>query len=377
MKKLTKILLILLGTFPLILNAEEKEVKEFRWYTLKETNVHYENDVENNCEYFENVDKNTYKYGEWVYALTKPEEQEGRTIETLYDGIDVPMKNVYMINILYPYVNGDSLPVKEIEMLDKDMLPLKLKLVYSSLGNDEASKLIDNNYETEATLYNSMNLKLELPYISDYYDLTIKVVYDKNYDSFNGLSFSYYISEYEYLMTFANFETDITKTCEENICTALIKPKYNDYFSNENYHLNALKYRYKDKYYKCYTNEKVYVPGYFENLEGFIKDEDKFRITKTNTVKEELVKTTFVEEPKEDEVNELEDELTEDLTDNFPLVEEEPEEETKDKIAMVETKSTNKENNKVLTYISIFLTLSLIITVFLIIIKKVKNCRAK
>ena len=67
-----------MGLFPLICDAQiEKEVA-YKWYTLIEDNIHYESNVEHNCEYF---DKTNIINKDWIYTLKKPLEKDGIKIE--------------------------------------------------------------------------------------------------------------------------------------------------------------------------------------------------------------------------------------------------------------------------------------------------------
>ena len=75
MKKIFKILILVIGLIPLLVNAEEKEV-QYKWYKEVEENIRYENNAENICEYF---DKNTFITTDWYYSTSKPKEEKFRT----------------------------------------------------------------------------------------------------------------------------------------------------------------------------------------------------------------------------------------------------------------------------------------------------------
>ncbi len=374
MKKIPKILLILTLFFPLVLNAQTKEVKEYRWYTLKETNVHFDKDVENNCEYF---DKNDYIYSNWVYLTKKPSEEEGRIIEEVNEPIKIPIYNTYRIKIYGLENYTRNVLLNEIEIYDKDMNELKTTFVRSDIQKSEALKLLDKDYLTSVSAPMYLNLILDLPRIVDLRDLTIKITYNKEEQDFFGIGFNFYVSENYSEIIYASYMNETTKECNDEVCTLTVKPKSDEYDFSTDLDIYAMTYRYKDKYYKCYNQERVYVPGYYENLEGFIKDEDKYRITKTNEEIKEVVKTIEAKNENQDkETLEEEEELkeleeTETNEEETNIIEETEEHRP---IALLTETTETKKINKPLVFTLIFLSLSLILTVILLIVKK---CRMK
>lgn len=149
---------------------------------------------------------------------------------------------------------------------------------------------------------------------------------------------------------------------------------------DERINLKTLAYRYKDKYYKCYSEERLYVPGYYEELEGFIKDEEKELVLKTNTVYEEK------EEPKEEQKEEVQEEIKEEQEEIKELDSNEEQEvvktlekEENDNIIATNYKTSEERNdfNFIYTYIIIFIILALLLSLLIIITKKVKKSRMK
>ena len=123
MKKARKLIfLLILGIVPLVLKADEMEVVKYRWYTKVESNVHYEKDALDVCEYF---DLNDYIESDYIYTLEKPEEKSYRTIEMVPYELNVSRNYVSIIRIEYVnnYAPGRK-PVtfNEIEIMKKYLL---------------------------------------------------------------------------------------------------------------------------------------------------------------------------------------------------------------------------------------------------------------
>lgn len=376
MKKVLKLLsLVLIGFIPFVLNAETED-KEWRWYTFIEKDVTYKKDVENNCEYF---DKENYIDGDWVYSTVKPEEKANREIVETF--IDIPVKREYINMIKIRKFETieiiENLKLYELQFLDKNGQRIDYEIINHYIGPGEIESIKDNDISTFVELYFNSDMTIVFKNPINMKDVTIKVVYNNTFN-FKGLNFETYITEELNTNMVSYYSTNNKVECTSEHCTMSIK--YEDVY-DKTIIIRTPAYKYRDKYFKCYKKEKLYIPGYFKNLGGFIKDELDYQVKEiAQTEPIEEIKTTIIKEKcdlpilnenpgmilnetinKSDDTQSNEKDIA---TNNI-----------EDKIAFV-AKPNEKKSEKipffVLPLILIFL---LVLTV--IVTKRVKKCRMK
>lgn len=354
-----------------ILSCEElKETEvEYKWYILKEKDIHYENDVENICEYF---DKKDFIYTDYKYSLNEPEKKEGRVIEKSNEEMNIHryVFNKFVINSFFIHYTN-TIDISEISFYTNNN-----EIIPYTLENSDCSELYDNLDDTSCTFRNLSKLIFNFEEAKDLRDFNIVIKYYEDDIDFKGINFSLKLTEDISLNTFYSYNHIITHECnDDGLCTYKIKMDFDNMF-NDDITFNNIVYRYKDTLYKCYSYERIYAPGYYKDLEGYIKDEEKYRII--NNV-----------ENNQFEVNN--DNLTETIDEiimsklNFTTIDEENEEPSKESfmekptstVAMVnDTKDNTKENSN-----EYYLTYSIMIIILIIgtciFIKKLKKSRTK
>lgn len=272
MKKILKIGLIISLLLPIILKAQDEE-KEWRWYKEIEENITYKKDVENNCEYF---DKENYINGDWIYQTTRPEEKEGREIIELPLDINIKREYVNIIKIKkFDTTNTlENTYIYELTLMDASGNEIDYNVYNHYIVSEDINAIKDNNLDTFSELvFNSyIYLDFEKPINID--NLTIKIVY-KETENFKGIDFDTYITEELMTNMFPTYSLNKEVKCENNLCTMTIK--LNEFYKDPLI-VRTISYKYRDKYYKCFQKNKLFVPGYYKNLSGFIKDENNYRI---------------------------------------------------------------------------------------------------
>lgn len=364
MKKLKKILIILFGLFPIIVSAQENETK-WRWYTFIETNIHYESEVENICEYFENYDKNTYIYTDWKHSLDKPEEKEYREIiKSQYSlGINRNITNILKIKT---FENDNRiLKIHELAILDENNNKVDIDVIGTFFSKQEIEKILDDNLDTFIEVYSIYDFSINFSSPIDIKNITIELIYTYD-ETFVGLEFDSYLNEQTMTNSFASYSTDVNKKCEDGKCTMKINIRETD-MNNEDVEINLNLYKYRDKLYKCFTKEKLYVPGFYSNLEGFIKDEENYEITKTEIKELENPKYNNIFKTPVNSKLEAEEQNNDDDP-NTTISEDEP-------LAII-TKKDNKKNSSNDKYLYIILLILLICLAVLVTFTKfVKKSR--
>lgn len=271
MKKILKALLILIGFLPMICNAQSEEVK-WKWYKEVESEVHYEKDAKNICEYF---DENNYILGDYQYSLNEPEKIEGREIikEDTIIPFDTRITNRLFINNFH--IQNSNIKIYEIEIFDINNKKLNYNIEINNLVSGEANNINDGSYETFIEVELNSYIELVFKESAILKGIKIVVTFEKNENDFEGITFSNYLNEILPTKSFQPYQTTNTINCEENICKLItITPSDDNYYEKIN--IKTPIYKYKDKYYKCFTNKKIYVPGYYKELIGFTKDENDF-----------------------------------------------------------------------------------------------------
>lgn len=359
MKKFKKILIILIGLTPLIISAEENEMK-WRWYTLIEKNVHYESDVENICEDF---DKNNYMLTDWTYSLSKPEEKDYREIQIITKELNIERKWTNKIKVQKLVNDSRIIKISELAILDENGDKVSIEVIGRFFSEEDSKKILDDNFDTFINLYSDYDFEIKFYKPVDIEKISIQIVYAYD-ESFLGLEFSTYLSEETITNNFAAYSTKINKNCENNLCTIEIKVDKNNMLTDDViFNLNT--YKYRDKLFKCFTKEKLYVPGYFADLEGFIKDEENYEIIKTETIPAEKPKYNYI---FRNPVNsKLEPDVLINDEDIKPNIE-------KDEPLAIVTKEKKENNNDLIIY-KISLTSLLILAVLITITKIVKKRR--
>ncbi len=392
MKKLI-LLLIMLISIP-NLKCEEKEV-EYKWYKLIENDVHYESDVENSCEYF---DKEDTKYTEFKYSMDLPAKKEGRIIEKYNPNINLHRQyfNILKINGFFVEWN------ESVNIIDINFQTNENKNIDFSI-DDYYSKIADQNDNTFMSLKNIEEIRINFPNTVDASDFIIVMKYKKRNKEFLGMNFQLMLTNEISLNAFYTYNEIMENNCEDNICTLTTKINI-DKMYKENINFKTILYRYKDTLYKCYSLEKLYAPGYYKELDGYIKDETNFKIiekdnkapieednnttediTNNNGNNEETdnIKKTIPEENNNESSLPENIEILNDY--NYINTDYEPEEISnannltppKSTVAFVE-KIDNKNVEKTDKYYIILSSLILLLILITIrIIKNIKKCRTK
>ena len=293
MSKLKKTILFILlfGFMPISIYARESEVK-YKYYIDTEKDVHYEQF----CEYFEEVDYSDYMYTSPVYTNEKPEEKEGRVINVI-DTIKVPGSNIYVDSLIFSDFYSESLTeegyftslLTEIDIFDKD----GKEVMYTKADEKNISYfdyINDGLYRKPAFLKKGSSFRAMLDSSYNVHDLTVRLVFTthtmKDFIVKISGQYRYYENYIDGIVSFS----DPVENCNADIC--YYDFKLSGSIMKDNYDYKETLYEYKDPLYKCYTKERIYVPGYYESLEGFTKDSEDF-------VEEEIIE----EEPIEDNSN--------------------------------------------------------------------------
>ena len=291
MKKLIKLFTLIFGFLPIMLYAKEEEVV-YKYYLLVEDNVHYEMDVEQNCEYFENVDYDNYIYSSPNYSRTMPESKKGRIINVV-DSIKVPTENIYVNSLIFSdfYAkrfndSSSTSAIKEIDIYDKN----GIEVMYTKWDDNGISyyeHLNDGDYQKSAYLKQGSSFRAKFDSFYNVHDLTVRFVFEKDYmEEFKVNIKGEFRNFHNYIEGSVSINNP-TDNCTGELCY------YDVILSNnvleDNYDYIDTLYEYKDSMYKCYTKKKVYVPGYFADLEGFIRDEEEARTIEIEEDNDELL----------------------------------------------------------------------------------------
>lgn len=367
MKKLKKFLIVLFGLFPLICSADvEKEVR-YRWYTLIEDNVRYESSVEDICEYY---DKDKVIYSDWIFSLDKPLEKDNRVIKEKIEEIHIRRDNFNIIR-LTSFENGyEDFPILEMNFYDKNNNLLANKLTNYFAGGD-ISHLTDNNLNTSVMVNPSSSFTYYFDDLIDIRDFKIIVKYreEEATNNFRTIGFSIALDEYIFINNFSYDNEIVDTVCEDGVCVKEISIK--EEFFNDDIIFKGKGYIYQDKLFKCYDLKKLYVPGYYNDLEGFIKDDNDF----IEIVKEVKVETIPSNDLSDD--NYESDNSVDDFINNNEIVnvEEKIEDFSLDKpLAMVI--EDNKKSKSVFPYVIMIIVL-FIFSILAFVIKKVIISRTK
>lgn len=350
MKKI--LLFISLLILPIVVCAEEEV--EYKWYTIKENNIHYESDVENNCGYF---DKEDYIYSEYFYSMDEPIDIDDRVIEKINSELSVSRTffNKLMISQFLIHYK-DEIKITELNFANNNDENLAF-----TIDIDEPNKLTDGSDDTYIILKNITSIPVSFNNAIDVRDFKIIIKYIKPSNYFNGIAFSLKLTDEINLNSFYSYNEIVNENCNEDLCTLEVKINYDNMY-NEDISFNTIIYRYRDIMYKCYDLERIYVPGYYKELDGFIKDEEKYRIVETEVV-EIPVEIYNVDEEVNTLDNAVQDEYKESILETSNTT-----------VAMVDDKIEETSDNYYI--LTALLIIVLIVGTFLI-IKNIKKSRTK
>lgn len=350
MKK--RLLFTFLLILPIVVCAEEGV--EYKWYTIKENNIHYESDVENNCGYF---DKEDYIYSEYFYSMDEPIDKDDRVIEKINSELNVSRTFFNSLKISQFFINyKDDIKITELNFVNNND-----ENIAFTMDINESSKLTDDSDDTYVIFKNITSIPVSFNNAIDVRDFKIIIKYIKPSNYFNGIAFTLKLTDEINLNSFYSYNEIVNEECNEDMCTLEVKINYDNMY-NEDISFKTIVYRYRDIMYKCYDLERIYVPGYYKELDGFIKDEEKYRVVETQVVE------IPVEMHNVDEVASILDNSVQDENKESIL---EPSNTT---IAMVDDKIEETSDNY---YILIALLIIVLIVGTFLIIKNIKKSRTK
>lgn len=221
---------------------------------------------------------------------TKPQDKLNRIIkEEIYNNY----KKLKKINRIITRFKGEPL-IYQLEIYEKDQ---KLEYTFSKNNPKKYDSIKDNNFTYfERILLSSLDL--ELPHEVNPFDITIKLYISKEnnfemftylypqemnekYEEENLLHENYYIkntTNISFEQIDENMEIVTIKISESDIKTYRYDEETittKDEIDNNLYHKlsTTIKYKYQDTLFKYYKIEKEYQDGYYNDLEGYIKDE--------------------------------------------------------------------------------------------------------
>lgn len=284
MKKIIKILFVF--TFMIankeILNAEEVK---YKWFKYIDNNIHYEYNPEETCQNFEKIDYDNFIYGEYKYSLIKPEEKEGRVITKEVHNLDIDRHAINIMEIK-KFDSAKNLYLTEFEIFDKDGNKVDYTIDHFYFEDGLGSMINDGDYTNNVGVgkFSVLYLKFDKPL--NILEASYTLTYLDNMNTFNGLDIYFYIDRDLRVEVFDTYSELVTTNCYGGVCKSTIRP-YEGRINYSGINVNSNIYKYKDRKYKCFTTKKEYLPGYFTDVKGYIKDEDDF-IKLETTTKEEL-----------------------------------------------------------------------------------------
>ena len=288
MKKLKILLILLLGLSPIVINAQMTgEEVEYKFYKEVESNVHFEKE-ESVCE---NFDKNSFVYMDYEYSLSKPEEKENRIIEVDTDGIDISSDIMNRYHFEWLQIENGPMKVIELEFLDDEDNIIEYNISNYRNVTGAIDNFHDQNDETYSVMnYNtSLTLKFDKPVNTKYMKLRFKFVNDGS--SIFSFRVESYLDEY-WTNSFDRSSFGVKDYCDEKECiTDFIMEDKNP--TDRYINIPSIVYKYKDPYYKCYSLDRVYAPGYYKELDEYIKDEEKHRVVITNEEEKDKLTETI------------------------------------------------------------------------------------
>lgn len=348
----------------------EKE-ERYKWYKVEE-NVSYVN-IENEdiCEYFDN---NDYIMSDWVVSYDLPEFKKFRLIKTIKFEQNLNTNIIGTLHI-FNIISNEILYITEVQVLSNNEILNYIISDKTDFQIQNFDKLNDNNIEEIALDFENYDkISITFDYLRQIENMQIKLFFINNNMNIKELGIATGHEQYNYLTFQVLNENKFDLTCNDTICelTINLKDVINDK-SNYNNFLNI--YEYQDKLFKCVNQKKIYLEGYYTNIDNYIKDEStkktyyryKTKYTKTLNNANNIVyyKDLTLENDQEDENNIEKKDDQDNVTINSKLNEN----------TIKKAKTVGKINYNIMLYI--ILTLATITIIYIIIKKIVNKNRAK
>lgn len=348
----------------------EKE-ERYKWYKVEE-NVSYVN-IENEdiCEYFDN---NDYIMSDWVVSYDLPEFKKFRLIKTIKFEQNLNTNIIGTLHI-FNIISNEILYITEVQVLSNNEILNYIISDKTDFQIQNFDKLNDNNIEEIALDFENYDkISITFDYLRQIENMQIKLFFINNNMNIKELGIATGHEQYNYLTFQVLNENKFDLTCNDTICelTINLKDVINDK-SNYNNFLNI--YEYQDKLFKCVNQKKIYLEGYYTNIDNYIKDEStkktyyryKTEYIKTLNNANNIVyyKDLTLENDQEDENNIEKKDDQDNVTINSKLNEN----------TIKKAKTVGKINYNIMLYI--ILTLATITIIYIIIKKIVNKNRAK
>ena len=348
----------------------EKE-ERYKWYKVEE-NVSYVN-IENEdiCEYFDN---NDYIMSDWVVSYDLPEFKKFRLIKTIKFEQNLNTNIIGTLHI-FNIISNEILYITEVQVLSNNEILNYIISDKTDFQIQNFDKLNDNNIEEIALDFENYDkISITFDYLRQIENMQIKLFFINNNMNIKELGIATGHEQYNYLTFQVLNENKFDLTCNDTICELTINLK--DVIidkSNYNNFLNI--YEYQDKLFKCVNQKKIYLEGYYTNIDNYIKDEStkktyyryKTKYTKTLNNANNIVyyKDLTLENDQEDENNIEKKDDQDNITINSKLNEN----------TIKKAKTVGKINYNIMLYL--ILTLATITIIYIIIKKIVNKNRAK
>lgn len=348
----------------------EKE-ERYKWYKVEE-NVSYVN-IENEdiCEYFDN---NDYIMSDWVVSYDLPEFKKFRLIKTIKFEQNLNTNIIGTLHI-FNIISNEILYITEVQVLSNNEILNYIISDKTDFQIQNFDKLNDNNIEEIALDFENYDkISITFDYLRQIENMQIKLFFINNNMNIKELGIATGHEQYNYLTFQVLNENKFDLTCNDTICELTINLK--DVIidkSNYNNFLNI--YEYQDKLFKCVNQKKIYLEGYYTNIDNYIKDEStkktyyryKTEYTKTLNNANNIVyyKDLTLENDQEDENNIEKKDDQDNVTINSKLNEN----------TIKKAKTVGKINYNIMLYL--ILTLATITIIYIIIKKIVNKNRAK
>ena len=246
----------------------EKE-ERYKWYKVEE-NVSYVN-IENEdiCEYFDN---NDYIMSDWVVSYDLPEFKKFRLIKTIKFEQNLNTNIIGTLHI-FNIISNEILYITEVQVLSNNEILNYIISDKTDFQIQNFDKLNDNNIEEIALDFENYDkISITFDYLRQIENMQIKLFFINNNMNIKELGIATGHEQYNYLTFQVLNENKFDLTCNDTICelTINLKDVINDK-SNYNNFLNI--YEYQDKLFKCVNQKKIYLEGYYTNIDNYIKDE--------------------------------------------------------------------------------------------------------
>lgn len=273
MKKTLFYLLIIIITLPSIISAEEKEVK-YKWYQNVIDKVHYEIDPEQTCEYLEKVDYNDFIYSDVMYSLEKPEEKEERIIKETVKTFNLDRQLINIIKISKFYTKN-PLKLYEFELLDENNINIDYTINNSYFEKGTPEMIKDGDFSDYVIVNYLTKLDFTLNAPVDFRKLTFKFTYKDEENEFKSIDMRAFINLYVSANILSNYSEIVDTSCENGKCITYIRANL-ERINNNPVDITTKIYEYQDKKYKCYSTKRNYLPNYYTDMPGYIKDETDY-----------------------------------------------------------------------------------------------------